>query len=89
MASIIFVGIAIEGPTGTGVQRFRVTRYTKGRGLQIVRVDTGYIRHPDGSGTLTSVSLLVKRAERWRIFALGAATRGVLQSNLCAGSHRE
>jgi hypothetical protein len=86
-ADVIFDGVALQGPTVTGVQRFRVTRYLKGRGPEIVRVNTGYVRRADGSGTVTSVSLLVKRGQRWRIFARGS-TRRVLQTNVCDGSFR-
>lgn len=86
-ADVIFDGRALEGPTATGVQRFRVIRYRKGTGPAIVRVNTGTIRRADGSGSTTSVSLFVKRGERWRIFGRGSA-RKVLQTNLCAGSRR-
>src|SRR5436309_10991132 len=86
-AEVIFDGVALEGPTATGVQRFRVTRFLKGRGPSVVRVQTGTIRRADGSGTTTSVSLFVKRGQRWRIFARGSAQK-VLQTNLCDGSSR-
>lgn len=86
-ASVIFEGVALESPTPTGVQRFRVTRYLKGNGPRVVRVNTGYIRRADGTGMITSVSLNVKRNERWRIFARGSATK-VLQSNVCDGSRK-
>ncbi len=86
-ADVIFDGVALGGPTRTGVQRFRVTRYLKGQGPEIVRVKTGTIRRADGTGSTTSVSLFVKRGERWRIFARGSA-RKVLQTNLCDGSRR-
>jgi hypothetical protein len=84
-AAVIFDGVALEGPTATGVQRFRVTRFLKGSGPGVVRVQTGTIRRADGSGTTTSISLFVKRGQRWRIFARGSA-RKVLQTNQCAGS---
>lgn len=86
-AAVIFDGVALDDPTGTGVQRFRLTRYLKGRGPHIVRVNTGFIKHADGSGTLTSVSLIVHRGERWRIYGRGAAT-GILRTTVCDGSHR-
>jgi hypothetical protein len=85
-ADVIFDGVALEGPTATGVQRFRVSRL-KGRGPGVVRVQTGTIKRADGSGMTTSVSLFVKRGQRWRIFARGSA-RKVLQTNLCDGSRR-
>jgi hypothetical protein len=84
-ASVIFDGVALEGATGTGVQRFRVIRYLEGQGPRVVRVDTGFIRHADGSGTVTSVSLDVRRGEHWRIFGRGSA-RKVLVTNVCDGS---
>jgi hypothetical protein len=86
-ADVIFDGVALEGPTATGIQRFRVTRFLKGRGPDIVRVQTGTIRRPDGSGSTTSISLFVKRGERWRIFARGSARR-TLRTNVCDGSRR-
>lgn len=86
-ADVIVNGIALEGPTATGIQRFRVTRYLKGRGPEVVRVNTGYVRRADGTGSVTSVSLLVKKGQRWRIFATGSA-RKVLQTNVCIGSRR-
>lgn len=86
-ADVIFDGVALQSPTATGVQRFRVTRYRKGRGPGVVRVQTGTIRRADGTGSTTSISLFVKRGERWRIFGRGSA-RKVLQTNLCAGSRR-
>ena len=55
-ASVVFVGVALEGPTPTGVQRLRVTRYLKGSGPAVVRVSTGHIRRADGSRTFSSVS---------------------------------
>jgi hypothetical protein len=86
-ADVIFNGVALEGPTATGVQRFRVVRYLKGRGPDVVRVNTGYVRRADGTGSITSVSLVVRRGQRWRIFAEGAP-RKVLRTNVCIGSRR-
>jgi hypothetical protein len=84
-ADVIFDGVALEGPTASGVQRFRVTRYLKAGGPRIVRVATGHIRRADGTGSVTSVSIVAARGQRWRIFARGSARR-VLQSNVCDGS---
>jgi hypothetical protein len=84
-ADVIFDGVALEGATASGVQRFRVTRYLKGSGPRIVRVATGHIRRADGTGSVTSVSIVAARGQRWRIFARGSARR-VLQSNVCDGS---
>jgi hypothetical protein len=86
-ADVIFDGVALEGATATGIQRFRVTRYLKSRGPAIVRVNTGNVRRADGSGTVTSVSIVVRRGERWRIYAQGS-TRRVLRTSVCDGSRR-
>ena len=86
-ADVIFDGVALEGPTPTGVQRFRVSRYLKGRGPKVVRVSTGVVRRADGSGSITSVSIVVARGERWRILARGSA-RKVLRTSVCDGSRR-
>lgn len=86
-ATVIFDGVALEGPTATGIQRFRVIRYLKGRGPRIVRVATGNVRRADGTGSVTSVSIIVARGQRWRIFARGSAWR-VVQTNVCDGSRR-
>ena len=86
-ADVIFDGVALDGPTATGVQRFKVTRYRKGRGPAIVRVQTGTIRRADGTGSTTSVAIFVKRGERWRIFGRGSAHKS-LQTSICDGSRR-
>jgi hypothetical protein len=87
-ADVIFDGVALENPTASGVQRFRISRYLKGRGPQVVRVNTGNVRRADGSGSVTSVSIIVRRGERWRIFGRGSARR-VLRTSVCAGSRRQ
>ena len=86
-ADVIFDGVALDRPTATGVQRFKVTRYLKGRGPTIVRVQTGHRVFADGSGSTTSVSIVVRKGERWRIFARGSA-RKILQTSVCDGSRR-
>lgn len=86
-ADVIFDGVAVQGPTATGVQRFRVTRYLKGSGPRVVRVQTGYVRRADGSGSVTSVSVVAAKGQRWRIFARGSA-RKVLRTSICDGSRR-
>jgi hypothetical protein len=86
-ADAIFDGLALEGPTATGVQRFRVIRYLKGRGPRVVRVSTGHIRRADGSVSVTSVSVVAARGERWRVFARGSPRR-VLRTSVCDGSRR-
>jgi hypothetical protein len=86
-ADVIYDGVALDGPTATGIHRFRVTKFLKGRGPDIVRVQTGAIKRPDGSGRTSSTSLFVRRGERWRIFARGSARR-TLWTSVCDGSRR-
>ena len=86
-AEVIFDGVALEGPTATGIQRFKVLRYRKGHGPAIVRVQTGHRVFPDGSGSTSSVSILVRKGQRWRILARGSPRR-VLHTNVCDGSRR-
>jgi hypothetical protein len=86
-ADVIFDGVALQGPTATGVQRFRVNRYLKGAGPRVVRVNTGNVRRPDGTGSVTSVSVVAARGQGWRIFARGSA-RKVLRTTVCDGSRR-
>ncbi len=86
-AQVIFDGVALEGPTATGIQRFRVVRYLKGRGPRIVRVATGVVRRADGTGSVTSVSILASRGQRWRIYGRGSPSR-VVRSSVCDGSRR-
>jgi hypothetical protein len=86
-ADVILVGTALEDPTATGVQRFQVERYEKGAGAKVARVETGVVARPDGTGSLTSVSIEVKTGERWRIYGL-KRPGGVLETNECVGSVR-
>lgn len=85
-ANVIFVGVALEGPTPTGVQRFRVDRYLKGTGPETVAVATGVVARSDGTGSTTSVSVNVSAGERWQIYATKSAKTDVLETSLCAGS---
>jgi hypothetical protein len=85
-ADVIFEGVAVEGPTPSGRQQFRVDRYLKGSGAKLVAVATGVTRNADGSGSLTSVSVSVAAGERWRIF--GRVIEGAVETSICAGSTR-
>ena len=87
LAAVIVDARALEGPTPTGVQRFRVVRYLKGRGPAVVHVATGVARNADGSGVTSSEGILVRRGERWRIFARGSSRR-ILWTSVCDGSWR-
>jgi hypothetical protein len=86
-ADVIFDGVALDRPTASGVQRFKVRLYRKGRGPTVVRVQTGNRVFADGSGSTTSVSIVVRKGQRWRIFARGSAQK-ILQTNVCDGSRR-
>jgi len=87
LAAVIVDARALEGPTATGVQRFRVLRYLKGGGPAVIRVATGVARNADGSGSTSSEGVVVHRRERWRIFARGSSRR-ILRTSVCDGSWR-
>ena len=86
-ADIIFDAVALDGPTASGVERFRVVRYRKGTGARTIRVRTGRKHFADGSGMTTSVSITAARGETWRIFAR-RVRRGLFETNMCDGSRR-
>jgi hypothetical protein len=86
-AHIIFNGIALSGPTATGIERFRVIHYLKGKGPRIVRLSTGRRRYRGGGGVITSVSIDAKRGETWRIYARRLRP-GIFQTTVCDGSRR-
>jgi hypothetical protein len=87
LAAVIADARALEGPTATGVQRFRVLRYLRGGGPVVIRVATGVTYNPDGSWAGSGEGLLVHRGERWRIFA-SDSSRGILRTSACDGSWR-
>ena len=86
-AQIIFNGVALDGPTATGIERFRVIRYLKGKGPKIVRLTTGRKRYTGGGGVTTSVSIDAKRGQTWRIYARRLRP-GIFQTTVCDGSRR-
>jgi hypothetical protein len=86
-ANIIFSGVALDGPTATDIERFRVIRYLKGTGPRIVRLGTGRKRYPGGGGVITSVSIDARRGETWRIYARRLRP-GIFQTTVCDGSRR-
>src|SRR5437867_3289554 len=85
-ADVIFVGVALDGPTETGIQRFQVDRYLKGAGPETAAVATGVVARPDGTGSTTSVSVDVKAGERWQVYATKRPESDVLETSECAGS---
>ena len=86
-ADLIFDGVALGGPTATGVERFRVLRYRKGSGPRIIGVRTGRKRLPNGTGSTTSVSIDAARGQTWRIYARRLRP-GIFETNVCDGSRR-
>ena len=86
-ADLIFDGIALDGTTATGIERFRVIRYRKGTGPRIVRLRTGRKRYSGGGGVVTSVSIDSHRGETWRIYARRLRS-GIFETNVCDGSRR-
>ncbi len=86
-AQIIFNGVALDGLTATGIERFRVIRYLKGKGAKIVRLSTGRKRYPSGGDVTTSVSIDAKRGQTWRIHARPLRP-GIFQTTVCDGSRR-
>jgi hypothetical protein len=85
-AEVVFVGVALDGPTETGVQRFRAERYVKGSGPEVVSVATGVIARSDGTGSVTSVSVQAAAGERWRIYGTKGTSGATLETSVCAGS---
>jgi hypothetical protein len=85
-ADVVFIGVALEGPTESGVQRFRVDRYVKGSGADVVAVATGVIARADGTGSTTSVSVEAAADERWRIYATQRVDGVAIETSVCAGS---
>lgn len=86
-AKLVFDGVALDGITSTGTQRFRVIRYRKGTGTAVVHVTTGWRRAPDGSLTVMSEGITPRKGERWRIFVARIAD-GVADTSMCSGSRR-
>jgi hypothetical protein len=84
-ADVIFDGVALDGPTFSGFERFRVIRYQKGTGPRLVRLITGRKRHRDGGGVVTSVSIDARRCEMWSIYARRLRP-GVFETTVCDGS---
>jgi hypothetical protein len=86
-ATVVFEGVALEGATASGRRRFRVDRYVKGGGGDVITVATGVRRHPDGTGVTTSVSVEAAKGERWLVFAAPDESGG-LTTSVCEGSRK-
>jgi hypothetical protein len=84
-ADVIFEGVALEGATETGIQRFRVTRYLKSTGPETVTVNTGYVLF---SGTTwayasSSVAIRPEAGSEWRIFGYRSSTDAMWTTSSC------
>lgn len=86
-ADLIFDGIALDGATASGIERFRAVRYRKGTGPHIVRLRTGRKLSPSGGGVVNSVSIDAARGQKWRIYARRIRP-GLFETNVCDGSRR-
>jgi hypothetical protein len=84
-ADVIFEGTALEGSTETGVQRFRVSRYLKSGGPEVVSVQTGRWVSTSGFSGGSSISINVEAGTEWRIFGRGSPG-AILDTNTCLGS---
>ena len=82
LADVIFDGVALDGPTATGVERFRVLTYLKSSGPQLIHIETGR-----RTNAWSSVAIAAKPGERWRIYARRHAD-GRYDTNQCNGSRR-
>jgi hypothetical protein len=81
-ADVIFEGVALEGATETGIQRFRVTRYLKSTGPEIVNVNTGHRSNGTFIFATSTVSIHAEAGSEWRIFGYGSPDV-VVQANSC------
>ena len=82
MADVIFDGVALDGATATGIERFRVVRYVKGSGPEVARVATGRTTR-----SITSVAIAPVPGETWRIYARRRPD-GTFATDECIGSRR-
>jgi hypothetical protein len=94
-AQVIFKGRALPGPTVEGRDggellspaRFRILRYIKGRGPDLVTVPTATER--DGGGYATSSGGIQPRPdERWRILGTWSNRHKTVLTDVCSGSVR-
>jgi hypothetical protein len=83
-ADVIFEGVALEGATEPGIQRFRVMRYLKSTGPETVSVKTGYVllKGTTWAYASTTVAIRPDAGSEWRIFGYQTAD-GVLTANSC------
>lgn len=86
-ADVIFDGVALEGATATGIQRFRVLAYIKSSGPDVARIRTGTRLLPGGLMSTTSVAVDAQAGDTWRIYAMRRAD-GTLATSVCHGSRR-
>jgi hypothetical protein len=80
ISDVIFEGTALDGPTESGIQQIRVSRYLKGDGPDIVAVRTG-----TGLTVMSTVGIRVSAGSEWRIFGQRQPD-GTVNTNICLGS---
>jgi hypothetical protein len=86
----VFVGVMLSGPTAQrGVlgspARMRVERYLKGRGPEIVRVETAVTIESDAIG-IAEDGIDPRTGERWKIYT--QSPRQPFATSICSGSTR-
>ncbi len=81
-ADVIFDAVALDGPTPTGIERFRVLRYVKSSGPVLIQVST-----ERRVFVFSSIAITATPGETWRIYAKRLAG-GFFETNLCLGSRR-
>ena len=91
-ADVVFEGVAQDGPTQHGYllspATFRVTRYLKGQGPALERVETAF-RPPPGGGPAPALvgDITPRPGETWTIQGRRHGD-GTIQAGPCWGSHR-
>ena len=85
LADVIFDGVALDGPTASGLERFRVLRYVKSSGPQLIQVETGRRLFAD-STMISTTSITARPGETWRIYA--KLRDGFVRTDQCLGSRR-
>lgn len=93
-ARLVFIGVALPGPTAhyskrpvlASPARMRVERYLKGDGPQIVRVDTAVTIEGSDSIAVGEDGIDPSAGERWKIYT--GSRRQPFATSICGGSKR-
>jgi hypothetical protein len=92
-ANLVFDGKLLRGPTArfgsstvlTSPARVEVSRYLKGHGPKVVRIQTAVTRH-GSEATVSEDGIQARAGEHWRIFTDGRTQP--FSTSMCGGSHR-